>query len=125
MDCFPCIHIIPALRLCSLIEFLCLFKKKLRKVWLRSGEFSNIKIKSSAERLLWILLPALTGVAQTKGLLPSLGCLSVKWELAGYHAALFCSDVLRLSDERDEGVSSWIFLQFMDNKVWGLLGSRQ
>lgn len=36
-----------------------------------------MNIRSSAERLLWILLPALRGVAQAKELFPSLGCLSV------------------------------------------------
>lgn len=67
-----------------------------------------MNIRSPAERLLWILLLALTGVVQTKGLLPIqlAVCQSVKRELVGHHSALFCSDILRLSDERDETVSS-------------------
>lgn len=83
--------------------------------------FSNMNMRSSAGRLLWILLPALTGVAQTRELLPRLGCPSVcKMGAVRVPAALFCFDILRLFDERDEAVSSCVFLQFMGNKVWGL-----
>lgn len=54
------------------------------------------------------------GVAKTKELLPSLGCLSVcKTGATMQHYSVF--DILRLSDERDQAVSSWVFLLFMGN----------
>lgn len=69
-----------------------------------------MSIRSPAGKMLWILVPALTGPVHTTELFSSSACLSVcKMGTGGVPCSIILLNILRPSDERDEAVSSWGF----------------
>lgn len=71
-----------------------------------------MSISSPVVKMLWILVPAITGLVLTTELLSSSAC---KIGTGGIRCSVILLGILRSCDE-----TVWGFLQVMDNKAWVL-----